>query len=220
MNRREAVLLRCGTYAGLTYVTLGLLQILLRDGFDITRHPLSILANGRMGWVQIVNFLVTGMLMLAFAAGVFSTLRGRFGGTLGACMLGLFGVGLVGAGIFVAGPMADFPPPDDRVPGLFPVNGMLHFMAGGIGFLGLIMAAITFALRFAKGRSWGRSLFSLVIGTFFACAFAGIASGPPDAITMITFYLAVLFAWAWVVALSAWLTKEVASRPSTAKSSA
>lgn len=202
--------LRTGRYAAIVYVTLGLLQILLREGFDITRHPLSILANGRWGWVQIANFLVTGGLMLAFGTAVFKALRRRSGGTLGAFMLGLYGLGIIGAGIFVAGPMADFPPPDDRIPAIFPVNGMLHFMAGGIGFLGLILATITFGLRFIRERQWIRAAASLLTGAFFTFGFMGIASGPPRPATMITFYLAVLVSWLWVFALSSWL---MADRP-------
>jgi len=220
MNSKTTIFLRCGMYAGMTYVTMGLLQILLREGFDITRHPLSILANGRYGWVQIGNFLLCGLLMLAFATGLYRTLKGRFGGTFGALMLGLYGVGLIGAGIFVAGPMAGFPPADDRAPGLFPVNGMLHFMAGGVGFLGLILASITFGLRFVRLKQWGRGAHSILTGLFFTYAFMGIASGPPDAATMVTFYLAVLFAWAWVIALSAWSVKDLVTHATGAHNKA
>lgn len=213
MNARTLLLLRCGMFAGMTYVSVGLLQILLREDFDITRHPLSILANGRFGWVQIGNFLITGSLTLAFAMGVHRALRGRFGGTFGAVMLGLHGVGLIGAGIFVAGPMAGFPPPEDRSPGFFPVNGLLHFAAGGIGFLGLILATLVFALRFARQKAWGRSMISFLTACFFTYSFLGIASGPPDATSMVTFYLGVLFSWAWVVSLSVWLMNEPLQRP-------
>ena len=38
-------LLACGIGAGAIYVALGVLQILIRPGFDVTRHPLSILAD-------------------------------------------------------------------------------------------------------------------------------------------------------------------------------
>jgi len=205
MTSTTTKLLRCGIYAGVIYVSIGLLQILLREGFDITRHPLSILANGRWGWVQVGNFLVTGLLMLAFAVGVYRALKGCFGGTFGALMLGLYGVGIIGAGIFVAGPMADFPPADDRTHGFFPVNGMLHFMAGGVGFLCLILAAITFGLRFARAKEWRRSLVSILTAILFTYAFMSIASGPPKPATMLTFFLAVLFSWLWIIALTAWL---------------
>jgi len=58
--KSRTTLLACGTAAGPIYVGLGLLQIAIRPGFDITRHALSLLSNGDLGWIQISNFLITG----------------------------------------------------------------------------------------------------------------------------------------------------------------
>jgi hypothetical protein len=33
-----------------------------RQGFEITRHDVSLLSNGNQGWIQITNFLVAGLL--------------------------------------------------------------------------------------------------------------------------------------------------------------
>src|SRR5678816_3593273 len=63
-------LLRCGIVAGPLYVGLGLIQMAIRPGFDITRHSLSLMSNGNLGWIQIFNFLVTGMLLVLGAVGV------------------------------------------------------------------------------------------------------------------------------------------------------
>ena len=49
------------------YLAVGLIQALLRDGFDLARHPLSVLANGPGGWVQTANFVLTGLMVLAAA---------------------------------------------------------------------------------------------------------------------------------------------------------
>ena len=38
---------------GLTWLAQGL----VRDGYDFTRHPMSLLALGEGGWVQIANFV-------------------------------------------------------------------------------------------------------------------------------------------------------------------
>ena len=63
-------LLTCGIVAGPLYIILGLIQMAIRPGFDITRHSLSLLANGDLGWIQILNFLVTGILLIAGAIGM------------------------------------------------------------------------------------------------------------------------------------------------------
>ncbi len=58
--RKGRTLLACGVVAGPLYLIVGLTQALTRPGFDITRHDLSLLSNGDLGWVQISNFVLSG----------------------------------------------------------------------------------------------------------------------------------------------------------------
>jgi hypothetical protein len=44
-------LLACGVAAGPLFTGVSLLQVLARDGFDLGRHPLSLLSLGDAGWV-------------------------------------------------------------------------------------------------------------------------------------------------------------------------
>ena len=67
---QTARLLACGIAAGPLFLTVGLTQAFIRDGFDLSRHPLSLLSLGDLGWVQITNFVVTGGLFLACAVGM------------------------------------------------------------------------------------------------------------------------------------------------------
>ncbi len=39
------------------YVVAGLIEILIRPGFDVTRHELSLMSLGNLRWIQIANFL-------------------------------------------------------------------------------------------------------------------------------------------------------------------
>src|SRR5262245_48845182 len=64
-------LLRWGVVAGPFYLAIGLAQALLRDGFVFARHPLSVLANGPGGWIQTANFVVTGLMVVAAAIGIY-----------------------------------------------------------------------------------------------------------------------------------------------------
>lgn len=75
MNERTATLpaptlLTCGAAAGPVFVTVTGLQVLTRDGFDLARHPISLLALGDVGWVQTAAFVLAGLLALARAAGM------------------------------------------------------------------------------------------------------------------------------------------------------
>jgi len=103
-------LLACGIVAGPLFLAVGLTQAFTRDGFDLSRHPLSLLSLGELGWVQIANFVVTGVLYVACAAGMWRVLRPGRSGTWGPLLVGALGVGLIVAGVFVADPGAGFPP--------------------------------------------------------------------------------------------------------------
>jgi hypothetical protein len=145
-------LLACGLVAGPLYVVVGLVQMLIRDGFDIRRHALSLLSNGELGWIQISNFLLTGLLVIAAAAGMRRVLRGSRGGRWGPLLIGVYGLGLIGAGLFRADPALGFPPglPADAY-GTVSWHGMAHFVSGGIGFLALIAACFVFARNQTTG---------------------------------------------------------------------
>ena len=55
-------------------------QAATREGFDILRHPLSLLSTGDLGWLQITNFVVAGVLALVGARGLRTAMRGTPGG--------------------------------------------------------------------------------------------------------------------------------------------
>ena len=72
-------LLGYGIIAGPLYVAVSVTQALVRPGFDPTRHAWSLLANGDWGWIQIANFIVTGLMTVAFAVGLRRCLAPRPG---------------------------------------------------------------------------------------------------------------------------------------------
>src|SRR5690606_41255032 len=62
-------LLNCGIVAGPIYLALGIGQGVRREGFDFSRHALSLLANGSGRRIQTAEFGVTGRLVVAAAPG-------------------------------------------------------------------------------------------------------------------------------------------------------
>ena len=82
--------------------------MLSRDGFDISRHPASVLSNGD-GWIQMSNFL-TGLLFIACAIDLRRVFPAASRGAVwGPRLIGVFGAGMVAAGIFSADPADGFP---------------------------------------------------------------------------------------------------------------
>jgi hypothetical protein len=194
-NRRSG-LLTIGALAGPLYIALGTGQILLRDGFDMRRHALSLLANGDWGWVQVANFILSGCLVALGAFGVRQALGGTRGGAWGPILLVGYAVGLIGAGIFRADPGLGFPP-GVPAPASMTQAGLLHFVFGGIAFYSMIAASFVFARRFfAEGRrAWG--IYSVTTGIGFFAAFSAIASGSQSPLVILTFYGAVAWLWIW-----------------------
>ena len=205
MTRR---LLWCGVAAGPVYLTVGAGQILTRDGFDIRLHALSLLSNGEYGWIQTANFLVSGLLVVAGAAGVRRLLHPGAAGTWGAMLLAVYGVGLVGAAFFPADPGRGFPPGTPMETTAISQRGLLHFVFGGLGFYALIAACLIFARRFARQRRNVWVVYSGFTGVAFFLSFAAIASGSTSVAVMLTFYAAIAWVWIWHAALSLTLLRE------------
>jgi hypothetical membrane protein len=202
LTRQTRVLMICGLIAGPFYIVVGLIQALTRPGFDIMRHDLSLLANGDLGWIQIANLILTGLLVVAFAVGVrqaFSAGRGR---TWGPILLAVYGVGLIGAGFFIADPAFGFPPGTPANAHTISWHGLLHFICGGVGFLAMIAACFVLARRFASQRQRGWAVYSLASGVIFLAAFVGIAMGSGQSWSVIGFWIGVVVAWAWIWALA------------------
>lgn len=200
---RATILLTAGIAAGPIYILVGVIEILTRPGFDMTRHDLSLMANGDWGWVHMLMLIVTGLLTGAGALGLRHVIKDEPSGTWGPLMLGLYGLGLVGAGIFSADPANGFPIGAPEGQAQITANGMLHFISGALGFVGLIAACFILAQYFkAKNeRSWAG--YSRLTGVLFGAAFVGIAMGSNGSgailtIVVLAFTAAVLLGWAWV----------------------
>lgn len=190
--------------AGPLYVLVGAIQMLTRQGFDPQRHALSLMSNGDLGWIQVANFGLSGLLVIFGAIGIRRVLHPGRAGTWGPLLLGVYGLSLIGAGIFVADPMDGFPvgtPPGPPV--IITQHGMLHFVTGGIGFFALIAACLVFARRFFKGGERGWALWSAATGVGFFAGFAWIGSGSKAPAVILTFTAVVVLAWVWLSALMA-----------------
>ena len=194
------------------YIVVVAIQALTRDGFDLTRHPASLLSTGDLGWVQVTTFVVSGLLTIVCGVGMWRVLRPGRGGTWGPLLVGAYGTGLIAAGVFVADPADGFPPgtpagPPDTVSW----HGGVHFVVAGIAFLALIAACLVFARRFAGLGQRGWAAYCVATGVIFLAAFAGIASGSGAPALNVAFAVAVLLGWTWVSVMAARLMTEEAS---------
>src|SRR5215207_10496902 len=95
-----AALAAAGIAGPVIFAGVALVQGLLRPEHSLVADPISALAAGPSGWVQDVNFLLFGVLMIAYAVGLHLGVRPSRAGAVGPAFLVLSGVGLLIAGAF------------------------------------------------------------------------------------------------------------------------
>jgi hypothetical protein len=181
--------------AGPFYLAIGLAQALTREGFDLARHPLSVLSNGPGGWIQTANFALTGLLVVAAAIGLARALGPR--SHLLTWPLAGHGLAVFTATFFPADPMDGFPPGTPQgIPTTISSTGLAHFAAGGLGFLLLGLAGVLGALVLGRRGAGGLAALSLLSGLVVLLGFFGGMALP----------LGVAGIWAAVVVGYAWLS--------------
>ena len=170
------LLLALGALAGPIYLAVYFIQAFTREGFDVMRHPASVLSNGDLGWIQVTSFVVNGLLLVAGAVGMRRTLHPGRAGTWGPILLALSGLGMLGGAVFTADPMDGFPPGTPLGPPTSMTTfGTLHFVAGMVGFISWIAMCFVVARRFRAEGERGWATFSTVTGILFPIGF--ISSG-------------------------------------------
>lgn len=210
-DRTTRRLLTAGAAAGVVYTVVGGGQIIGREGVDVgregvdvTRHALSLLSNGEFGWIQITNFVVTGLLLVAGSVGMqraFQAASTSRGGAAGAGrLLAGYGATLIAAGIFRADPALGFPPGTPEGPGPISWHGVAHFGVGAVGFICFIVSCFVLARRFSRQDERGWAIWGRITGLLFLAAFIGIASGSAGPTTL-AFVLSVLLSWVWLTSV-------------------
>lgn len=191
-------LLGYGVIAGPFYVIASVVQGLLTPGFDFARDSWSLLSLGTAGWVHIVVFILTGLMVIAAAIGVHRHIAEGRGRTAWVYLV-VYGALLVLAGVFLP----------DRAGGGFTVHGMLHLLVGGLGFVSFAVAAFLLARRFAR-TSPALAVPSVVAGVLLLVGFVAIASSGGSVAANLAFTVAVVLAWAWFSWVSVVFYREAA----------
>jgi len=164
-----------GALAGPIFLVAALIIGRFRDRYDELRLPISLLAVGHDGWMQIVNFVVCGLSLVVLALGMRRILTGRGSRSI-PILIAIVGLGLVGAGLFPTDPGRGFPPRDQAEPGPT-LHGHLHDVFSVAVFVGLPATMFVLA-RYFRDRGavrWARG--STLCGAALAVGFALILVG-------------------------------------------
>lgn len=215
-------LLTWGAIAGPLFVITFLIQGIARLNYNPLRHPVSSLAFGEFGWIQVTNFIVAGLLMLAFALGLRLALRTQRGSTWGPLLVAIWGIGLLGAGLFLTDPVSGYPP---GTPDLLlnpTAHGALHDQISLLGFLALTTACFVFSYHFASRDERGWAIYSALTGILFPMGIILSSMAFSQNVSVVTFggliqRLTISIGWTWVTLLAIHVLRSVteSSRPAT-----
>ncbi|WP_318209873.1 DUF998 domain-containing protein [Streptomyces sp. SJL17-1] len=192
--------------AGPLFLGVGIVQGLTRDGFDFGRHAISQLALGETGWIQTVNFLIAGALLIAGAAGLRRVLgAGGVGGVWGPALTAVFGASFWAAAAFPADAGAGFPvgaPDATAMSG----HGSVHMLAGMVGYLALCGAFVVLARPLAARGHRGWAVASRLVPV------AVLAGFMASAVSVLAFTAGAGLGLVWLAAVTARLATAPAGR--------
>lgn len=191
-----------GVLVGPFYLLVGVVQGLVRDGFSFARHPLSVLANGAGGWVQTVNFVLSGLMVIAAAVGFWRVPAPRLRAS--PAFLALFGLSMIVAAVLRADPVDGFPAGTPLgAPTVISPMGMGHFIAGTIGFVSLELCCLCSVRGMSRNGYPSLALGGVVSGLTVLVGFFGGFVIPGIAGTTIGIWIAVVVGWVWLGWVSA-----------------
>lgn len=181
MSTSSRILLTGAVVATPLFVTLWAVQAFTRDGFRPTFHPMSLLSLGEWGWVQVINFVVVGLLIVGGGIGFGRTLGvGRLTRWSGILVI-LMGVGLMIAGVFVTDAGAGFPAGAPAGAPAMSWHGGVHQAGFVLTQFAFITAGIVLAVTFARDRRRGWAAACIIA---VAAAILVAALGEPETLAI------------------------------------
>jgi Protein of unknown function (DUF998) len=190
-NRFDRFLLKLGVAGPTLFVAAFLVQGFTRPGYDPLRSWVSELSLGSEGWINVVNLIVSGALILGFGLGLRRSLRSSPGALWGPVAVIGCGISMILAGVFVTDPTGNYPPGVPR-PQTVSTSGLIHDIAGPMIILTMTVACFALAAHFSDepdGRRWAHD--SRITGwiipiSFIMCSalvgldYGGVLPGAPS----------------------------------------
>ncbi len=126
---------------------------IVREGYDVWQQAVSALSLGPGGWIQMLNLIVFGLIVLTTVP----TWRRILAGGKGSTAYSLF-TAMIGLSFVVVGMV-----PQDPAPGYDPAglaltaptaHGLVHLAVAGVAALSSVCGFVVMAKRFAGDPAW------------------------------------------------------------------
>ena len=166
MKKSNLALQQLAIWAGIIgpalFVTVFTLEGALRPGYNALSTYVSALSLGPRGWIQMTNFVVFGVLLLAFTRAVAAEFRDGKASRGGLILLTIIGFCYLLSGPFIMDPTGT---PLNQTT----IHGTLHGILGAIVFLLMPISCFVYLRRFRTDPKWQSfQWWTLVLGSISA----------------------------------------------------
>ena len=139
-----------GMFGAIIFVAIFVIEGWLRPSYDSMSMFVSALSLGSRGWIQVLNFEIVGVALLAFSRGVAAEFKDGMASRAGPLLLAIVGLGLLLSGPFVMDPVTT---PFVHMSW----HSKLHYLFGAFVFSFGPISCFVFFRRFRTDSNW-RSL--------------------------------------------------------------
>lgn len=212
MSIKTRLLLGCGAIGCSLFVLVFTILGAGRRDYDPFQHPVSSLSIGPSGWIQMVNFVITGLLIFAFSIGLKYRLKDLPGKAREPLLIGLVGLGLIASGFFSSDPVYGYPPDWPFITSQFTLHGNLHVLFSLFVFICLPAACFVFRNRFIKAGQAGWARYSFLTGIAMIIAFILAGIGFERLLPIADFAgllqrISIITGWTWMTLIALLLMK-------------
>ena len=145
-RRRVRLAAAAGMIGAFLFVSVFTIYGWLSPGYSPTGMFVSELSLGPFGWVQILNFVLTGALMLVFGAGLSAHFNTGAASRFGPALIKIIGVSLMASGPFTTDPSVML---DQHS-----AHGIVHGIFGALVFTFAPISCFVFYRRFLRDPVW------------------------------------------------------------------
>jgi len=156
-----SILALAGIVGPLVLIIADLTAAISEPNYNPILDSVSSLAWAPMGWLQTIGFLVAGLLVEVFIAGLFFNIRGGYVFRIGVGLLVCFGFGLLLIGAFRTDPVGS-----QRT-----IEGMIHLITANTVFCLFPIASFLIAFSIRKDPYWKGVFVHTIVASGLASAF-------------------------------------------------
>ncbi len=186
-----------GIVGPLVLVALDIAAAVSEPKYNLVRDSISALGLTSLGWIQTIGFVVFGLLVEIFTAGLFLNIRRKQLFDLGIGLLVFFGFGLALIGLFRTDPIGGLPT----------MSGRIHVWAAYsvLGLFPVVLALLLSSIR--NDPNWRGLFYYTIVTGILAFTLAVGRLFLPQNITWFGLYERILVAnvLIWVEITGIWL---------------